>query len=211
MKDCQTLDMSVHPPHEMWHHTDMNITGRDWKFPNVFTSHRFLKARLRITDDHEYNWHFNFTKPRVKMFVKANFNFINYTSLPESVRKAHRFEIEVEVSPYRTCVLEYQNGNPWAETGNRIDTYFACETHSEDDLKKDYEDPPNYLLMRTKSSHNITHELVALFFGKAYNNDSSPVCGEPEVDYGQSFRPNLEFKSYVIDCAGKDGKFCLRF
>lgn len=198
--------MSATPaPRELWHHTDMNITSREWKYPNAFTSHRFKKARLRITDDHEYYWYFNFTKPVVKMFVKTNFNFINFTYLPESVKKAHIFDIKMEISPHRTCVLEYQNYNPWHETGNRIDSYFACEANSPEDLKLDSLDPPNYMFISTKSSHKLTHEFIALFFGKAYfNNDSEPLCGEPEVNSGQSSRPNVEYKDYIIDCASKD-------
>ena len=182
----------------------MVITNTEWKYPNAFTSNRFKKARMRIDDDHQYLWKFNFTKPITKLYVKVNFNFINFTILPESTRKAHKFNVEVEISPYRTCTLDYQNYNLWRQDGNRIDTYFVCEAPSLDAIRRDSTDPPNYMIMRTRSTHNISHEFIALFFGRVYGNDSEPMCGEPETSYGQSFRANVEFKQYIIDCASKE-------
>lgn len=204
MKDSQLFDMHYSPPLEMWHHTNMNITNTNWKYPNAFTSNRFKKARMRIDDDHEYLWKFNFTRPITKLYVKTNFNFMNYTLMPEEVKKAHKFTVEIEISPHRTCVLDYQNHNLWRDSGNRIDTYMVCEAHNHDAIIKDMENPPNYMVMRTKSSHNISHEFLALFFGRVYGNDSEPLCGEPETEYSQVFRANVQFRDYIIDCASKE-------
>ena len=54
--------------------------------------------------------------------------------------------------------------------------------------------------MRTKASHSMSYEFVALFFGKVYGNETDPLCGEPEINFGESFRANIEFKDYIIDC-----------
>lgn len=138
---------------------------------------------------------------QLKCLLKQNFHFFNYTLLPESIKKAHYFDVKVEVSPYWTCVIKYQKHYKWNKTGFRIDFYFICEAHSEEDLRKDSEDPPNY--MRTKSSHSIKHELIALLLWKAYRNDSYPLCGEPEVKLEQSLSPIVKFNEYAINC--KDG------
>lgn len=204
MQDAQCFDMSRNRPRQLFHYTNMNITNTNWKYPNAFTSNRFKAARLRIVDDHEYLWKFNFTKPITKLFVKVNFNFMNFTLLPVEVQKGHRFNVELEISPYRTCTLDYQNYNPWRDNGNRIDTYFTCEAPNYKAILEDADNPPNYMIMRTRSTLNITHEFVALFFGRPYGNDTEPLCGEPETDYGQSFRANVEFRDYVLDCANKE-------
>lgn len=200
MNDAKLLDMSFGLPIVKFHYRNMNITNTKWKYPNAFTSNRYKEHRLRINDDHEYMWKFNFTRSAVKLFVKVNFNFINFTLLDPTIKNNFSFYIDVEISPYRTCNLDFQSNNAWRDNGNRIDSYFTCEAQSFQDLRKDIDSPSNYMIMRTKSSHNIHHELVALFFGDVYGNETEPLCGEPETDFGQSYRANQESREYVIDC-----------
>ncbi|XP_027195286.1 uncharacterized protein LOC113789893 isoform X2 [Dermatophagoides pteronyssinus] len=200
LNDAKLLDMSFGLPIEKFHYRNITLTSMDKNFPNSFLSHRYPNHRLRITNDHEFMWKLNFTRPAVKLFVRVNFNFINFTLLDQAIRNNFSFYIDVEISPYRTCNLDYQNNNAWRDNGNRIDSYFTCEAHSYQDLQRDLENPNNYMIMRTKSSHNLPHELVAIFFGTVYGNESEPICGEPETDFGQTYRVRQEHHDYIIDC-----------
>lgn len=201
MRDSRLVDVAT--GEEKFHYTNMNITSTDWKYPNSFTSNRFRKARLRALDDHPYRWTFNFSKPAVKLYCKLNFNFINFSLQSEEFKKEFRFNLNISISPHRICKLEYQSYNPWRQEGNRIDSYFICEANSLQALQAELADPPNALEIRTKASHKLTHELIAVFFGRVYGTDKEPLCGEPELEYGQAYRPNQEFRDYMIDCANR--------
>lgn len=200
LMEAKVLDMSFGLPIEKFHYHNISLKNTNWKYPNSFTSNGYREHRLIATSDHEYMWKLKFTRSAIKLFVKVNFNFINFTILDSTIRNNFSFYIDVEISPYRTCNLEYQSNNPWQENGNRIDSYFTCEAHSYTDLIKDVNSASDYMIMRTKSSHNIPYELVELFFGHVYGNETEPICGEPETDYGQSYRANQEYRNYIVEC-----------
>lgn len=202
MKSSQAINMNT--GELVFEHHDMVLVLSDWRYPNSFTSTRFKKARLQVTNDQRYAWTFNFTKPVVKLFVKINYNFINFTHLTESEKKSFKFDVQVEISPHRVCTLEFTSHNPWRDDGVRVDSYFICQAKSYEHLLLDIASPSNYLYVQTQSSMNISHDLVAVFFGKVYGTNEEPLCGEPETEYGQSFRPNQEYRDYIIDCLNKE-------
>ncbi|HEY6437407.1 MAG TPA: CCP domain-containing protein [Ignavibacteriaceae bacterium] len=201
MKDVKVEDISnPDKPILKFEHLDMNITNTSWKYPNAFTSNRFKKARLRIIDTKRYKWSFRFTAPTVKLFVRINFNFINYTFLTPEQKQNFTFFISLFVSPERKCVLEEQSDDKWREHGRKTDCDFTCDSISTDAYKRDIENPGDYMVMETQASHPLHHELIAVFFGKVYGTLDEPLCGEPEVSVSHLSRFNQQYKDYIIDC-----------
>ncbi|CAG2170653.1 unnamed protein product [Oppiella nova] len=207
MKDSKLEDISGDRPVLVFEHLNMTITNTTWRYPNAFTSNRFKKARLRINDTNKYKWSFRFTAPTAKLFVRINFNFINYTFLSPQDKENFRFNISLEVSPYRSCRLNYQGGDKWREDGNKVESDFTCDTASVEDTRKDLADPGDYMLMETQASHQLDHELIAVFLGKSYGTDDEPLCGEPEIMSSQFSRFNVQYRDYSINCRKDNYKY----
>ena len=201
MKDSRLEDISDEKnPILIFEHLDMKLTNRSWKYPNVFTSYRFEKARLRVFDTKKYKWTLNFTGPAVKLFVRIGFNFINYTLLPQEVKDNFTFNISINVSPYRNCQLIHQSDDKWRENGRKMDNDFICDSISAEGAKSDSRNPGDYILMETQASIDIPHDLLTIFLGKSYGTEEEPLCGDPEVGYSHSSRFNAQFKDYSIEC-----------
>lgn len=201
MKDSRLEDISdPKNPILKFEYLDMKLTNRSWKYPNAFTSYRFPKARLRVFDTNLYKWSFNFTAPTVKLFVRINFNFINFALLPQEVKDNFTFNCSMYVSPHRKCHLIHQIGDIWRDNGTKIEIDFICDSLSTKDHKKDIESPGDYMIMETQSSLNITHDLVAVFLGKSYGTEEEPICGEPAVGLSHVSRFNVQYKDYSIEC-----------
>ena len=201
MKDSKMEDISdPNNPILVFEHKDMVITNTTWRYPNVFTSNRFKKARLRVFDTKKYKWTFRFTYPGVKLFVKLNFNFINYTLMSQEVRDNFQFNVTVDVSPYRKCHLTSQSDDKWRDNGRKTDSAFICDSISPEAHKLDIKNPSDYMIMETQASHDIPHDFIALFFGKSYGTEEEPLCGEPEISLSVSSRFNVQYKDYSISC-----------
>ncbi|XP_054163883.1 uncharacterized protein LOC128961651 [Oppia nitens] len=201
MKDSKLEDITdPDRPVLKFEYLDMVINNRSWKYPNVFTSNRFKKARLRVNDTKKYKWSFRFTGPEMKLFVRINFNFINYTLLPQHLKDSFIFNVTMFVSHDRQCQLTNQNGDKWRENGLKIESDFICDTISEEAYKRDIENPGDYMVMKTQSSLDIPHELIAVFLGKSYGSEEEPLCGEPEIFISQYSRFNVQFRDYTIGC-----------
>ena len=201
MKDSKMEDISdPNNPIKIFEHVNMKIANISWKYSNVFTSNRFKKARLGVFDTKKYKWSFNFTGPAVKLFVRVNFNLINYTLLPQEVKNNFTFRVSVYVSPHRKCQLIDQSDDIWRQNGRKTESEFICDSLSEKDFRQDIANPGDYMLMETQASHTIHHEFIALYFGKSYGTEEEPLCGEPEIMIGQYSRFNVQYKDYIIDC-----------
>src|SRR5699024_6710389 len=129
-------------------------SGTPWEiFQRNLTNSTLNGPPPSINDDHDYLWKFNFIQPSVKLFAMTRIGFANFTLQPEQVRNSFNFSIEIEISPYRTFRLDYQFPYTWREY-DIIDNFFTCEARSDDDLRRDIEQPSNYMVMRTRASHN---------------------------------------------------------
>ncbi|CAG2110691.1 unnamed protein product, partial [Medioppia subpectinata] len=207
MRDSRLEDITDGPPVLVFEYLNMTLIERKWKHPNAFTSNRFPKARLRVTDTRKYKWSFNFTVPTVKLFVRISFNFINFTQLSPKDKENFSFNVSMEVSPYRKCRLNHQSGDIWRESGNKLENDFICDTDSHEDTRLDVADPPNYMVLETQASHPLHHELIAVFLGKSYGTEDEPLCGDPEIMSGQVSRFNVQFRDYSIVCRNDKFKY----
>lgn len=200
-KDVKIEDISnPEKPVTVLEYININLTKGTWKYPNSFADGRFKPLKLKVFGTKKYKWNFTFDIPVVKLFVKINMNFINYTYLSAEQKKNFTFLIDMFVSPDRKCSVDFQNEEKWKDNGGKINTFISCDSLSLEGHKRDVENPGNYLTMETESNVELHYYLLALIFGKAYNSHNEPFCGEPELSVSHSSRFKKQYRDYDISC-----------
>jgi len=208
MKDVKVEDISSpNEPKLVFEHLNITLSDTDLKFSHAFVGFRFKKAKLRVFERKRYRWTTKFTAPLNKLFLKVNFEFINYTLLTAEQRQRLRFDISLFVGPERKCVLDHRKDHLREENTRKFDHYFTCDRISFDSYKKDIENPGDYMIIETQllADHYQPYDLVGIFFFEAYGTKEEPLCGEPEVAVSQVSRMNVRYKDYTIECQTEKG------
>jgi hypothetical protein len=177
----------------------MNLTEPIWKYPNSFANTRF-KSKIQVFGTKKYKWTFIFNATVVKLFVKINLNFVNYTQLSVEQKKNFSLSLNLSVSPDRKCSIDFQNEEKWRDNGGKINSFISCDSLSLEAHQRDIENPGNYLIMETETNVEMHYYLLAIVFGKAYGSLKDPFCGEPELSVSHSSRFIQQYRDYSISC-----------
>jgi len=200
LKDVKVEDISIpENPIQKFEFLNMTLSDKGWKYPNAFADSRFNHP-LRLFGTKRHKWTFKFNKATVKLFVKVNILFINYTQLSEEQKQNFTLELDLFVSPHRKCKIDFQNEEKWRNNGGKINTFISCDSISLEAHKQDIESPGDYMIMETKSNVELYHELLAIIFGIPYGSLEEPLCGEPEISASLRSRIKQQYRDYSIEC-----------
>jgi len=200
LKDIKVEDISIpETPVVKFEYKNLILKEPTWKHPHSFAAGRSL-YKMQLFGINRHRWTFKFDNPIVKLFVKINMNFINYTQLSVEQKQNFTLKLKIFVSPHRKCKIDFQNEEKWSDNGGKINTFISCDSISLEAHKQDIESPGDYMIMETQSNVELYHELLAILFGKSYGSLEEPFCGEPEVSVSQRSRIKQQNKDYSIEC-----------
>lgn len=201
LRDVQIEDVSVpHHPRLVQSVQNLNLTLGVWRFPNAFLNSRSPDVKFMLHNDHLYRWRLVFNDTFSKPFVHINFNVHKYSELAPATKARAQLNVSLDVGPERTCFLAAQTYDIWKLSGRKVENYFECDARSHRDYLAEAKSPTNEMIMYTRSSINITYELIAVLLGRQFGTTNEPVCGEPEYAISHVAHFNQEFRDYSYIC-----------